>query len=51
MGKTVKGSKGAGYDYWSKISNSEGKYTQCPGKLSKKIKRRKVRRQAKKEVR
>lgn len=47
MGKTVKGSKGSGYEYWSREANGEGKRSSRLGKLSKKIKKRKLRRKNK----
>ncbi len=43
MSRTIKGSKGPGFDYWDRVANS-GKYAIILGKTSKKINKRKIRR-------
>lgn len=47
MSKTVKGSKGPGFDYWDRIANN-GKWAIIPCKFSKKMNKRKLRRLGKK---
>jgi len=47
MSKTIKGSKGPGFDYWDRIANS-GKWAKTPGKFAKKCNKRKLRRSGKK---
>ena len=44
MAKTIKGSKGPGYEYWGRKANGTGKWCTRPGKLSKKVLKRKIRR-------
>lgn len=48
MGKTFKGGKGPGYEYWGKRSNAgDGKHLNEPGEYTKKVTHRKERRQGK----
>lgn len=47
MGKTVRGGKGPGYEYWSRRPS---KGCTCPGKENKKITHKLERRQANKEL-
>jgi len=50
MSKTIKGSKGPGYEYWGRRSWGGGKYLADPGRYTKKQTARKERRQSKESV-
>ena len=47
MSRSVKGAKGAGYEYWSRRTYKD---MTRPGQISKKITRRHERRQGKQEI-
>lgn len=50
MSKTIKGQKGSGYEYWSKVANSDGKWSSLfHGPFSKRLRNRKVRRKGKQQ--
>lgn len=50
MGKTIRGEKGPGHDYWSRRANGEGKHMQLPGRFSKKTLNRADRHRKKQEL-
>lgn len=49
MSRTIKGSKGPGYDYWSRRANS-GKWLTIPGEYTKRITNRRERRKKNQEL-
>lgn len=51
MSKTNRGSKGPGYDYWSKRANGDGKWLTRPGRVSKKLMNRAARHRDKQYLR
>ena len=51
MSDTRRGSKGPGYDYWSRRANGEGKHLQSPGRFSKKKMNRAARHRNKQNLR
>lgn len=51
MGKTIRGGKGSGYEYWSREANGEGKWLTKPGKFTKKKTHKKERSSLKKQLR
>ena len=50
MSRTIRNEKGPGYDYWYKEANTKGKRCTIPGKFSKKIIKRRNRRNSKEQI-
>lgn len=51
MGKTYRGEKGPGHEYWSREYNGEGKWINRPGKTTKKLVNKRDRRKTKYKLR
>lgn len=50
MSRTKRGTKGPGFDYWSRRANGAGKWLTAPGRVTKKILNRIARRKGKQDV-
>jgi hypothetical protein len=50
MSRTFRKEKGPGYEYWYKEANTDGKRCNVPGKFSKKIIKRRNRRNSKNNI-